>query len=158
MDNRYVPQRTKIYEIAADIKRYLFHNDEFRMDHQSLMWIFDIISRDPVAPNNNNIPWGEAIIAMNNVKAVYDKIGVRGTYLQQQLKQGITCSLLDLDNNNTVCNKKLLKAVLPHINRTARDNWIIKCALFKRQFDNDEINILCNRYENITRKSYVNVY
>ena len=155
MDNRYIPHRTKIYKIAADIKRILFYHDEYRMDHHSLMWILDIVSRDDAAPNNNHIPWGEAITAINSVKAVYDKIGVRGTYLQQQLKQGITCSLLDLDHNNKVCNKKLLKALLPHINRTARDNWITKCAAFKVQFDNDEINILCARYENITTKSYV---
>ena len=118
----------------------------------------DIGFSRPRSSDNNNIPWGQAITAINSIKAVYDKIGTRGTYLQQQLKQGLTCSLLDLDHNNKVCNKKLLKAVLPHINGNSRDIWIMKCVSFKIQFDNDEINILCDRYENITRKSCVFIW
>ena len=115
----------------------------------------DIISRDAEAPNTNKIPWGEAITAINNVKAVYDEIGIRGTYLQQQIKQRLTGAILDFDHNKQVCNKKLLAALLPHENRQCRNDWIIKCATFKRHFDNNEINVLCGRYENITRKSYV---
>ena len=113
MDNRYVPKRSKIYKIAAAVKKFLFYNNEWRMDHESLMCIFDIISRDDAAPNTEHIPWGQAIAAINNVKAVYDKIGTRGTYLQQQIKQGLTYSLLHLNNNNKVCNKKLLNVLLP---------------------------------------------
>ena len=77
------------------------------MDHECLMHIFDIVSRDPRAPNDNKVPWGEAITAVNSIKHIFDRIGTRGNYLQQQIKQGLTCAVLDLDNNNKVCNKEL---------------------------------------------------
>ena len=56
MDDRYVPKHSKIYKIAAAVKNFLFYDNEWRMDHESLVSIFDIISPDKAAPNANHIP------------------------------------------------------------------------------------------------------
>ena len=120
------------------------------------MFIFDVLSRDPDAPNPNKIPWGEAITAVNNIKAVYDKVGVRGSNLQQQMKQGLTCAVMSLDNNNNITNQTLLR-ILPHKHWQTRHDWIIKCLALKIQFNDDEIDISCRKYDNIHRKSYVSV-
>ena len=155
MDDRYIPHRSNLYIIAKHIKTLLFNNTKWRLDHDALMFIFDILSRAPAAPNTNKIPWGQAITAVNNIHAVYHKIGTRGSYLQQQVKQRLTCGVMHLDNNNRVTNRKLLNKLLPHKQWTATDDWIIKCAALKVQFNDDDIDILCDKHDNVCRKSHV---
>ena len=79
MDNRYIPGRTKCYQIANLIKHILFNNDRWKLNHNELAFILDIISRDEQARDPNKVPYGQAITAINNVKAVFDEFGTRGT-------------------------------------------------------------------------------
>ena len=144
MDNRYIPKRRKLYEIADKLRRGSFYDKNWRLDYKSMMQLFDIISRDSRAPNPHNIPFGVAIDGINNARNLLHDMGVGGSYLQRQSK---------LDENYNVRNSGLLNKFLPHKRSEHRTSWIDKYASYYAKYRRGESNVFVNKYENVTRNS-----
>ena len=68
MDHSFIPGQRKLYQIAHRLRSVLFYDDNWRLDHGSLMFILDAIGRDPRAPNPHKIPYGQSIDAINNIR------------------------------------------------------------------------------------------
>ena len=154
MDNhRRNPGRTELYKISRKLKRILFEDDKYILNHKSIVELFDIVSRDPRAPNPHKIPYGQAIDAAHNVRNIFHDLGVKGSYLQLQSKQAITCALMNLDSHYNLRNKKFINKMLPHKNDDNRDEWVRQCASYLSEYKKRNSKVFVNKYENMTRES-----
>ena len=123
MPIQYRPARSKVYELADAITAFLF---QFEWNYESILLLFDIISKDNRAPNPFKISYGNAIYGMNNVRNKFYHIGVRGSQPRLQTKQAITCAVMKIDDNGFANkrSKQLLSELLPHQNKDCRNDWI----------------------------------
>ena len=152
-DQRPIISRPAIYRLSKIFKEELFANDRFRFDDKSMMTLLDILSKDHRAPNQNKIPYGQAIRGMNNIRDRLHKMGVWGSYYRLQAKQAITCGVIDRDNNGVIQNRKLLQIILPHKSRSARKEWIDNCALYLDAYEKGDSDTIFNKYLNVHRNS-----
>ena len=126
-DSRYIPKRNKLYEISRDLKQFLFHNTDWRLDYKTMITLLDIVSKGRPIINPHKIPFGQAIDATNNIRNILHKVGIQGTYHKRQAKQAICCSVMNVDANRCLRNRKLLKSLLPHKDADCRRLWINQC-------------------------------
>ena len=152
-DHRPIISRTAMYRLSTLFKKELFENDRYRFDDKSMMTLLDIISKDDRAPNQNKIPYGQAIRGINNIRDLLHKMGVWGTYYRLQAKQAITCGVIDKDDNGVIQNQKLLRILLPHKSDSARKEWIKKCASYLDSYDKGDSDTIFDKYLNVQRNS-----
>ena len=88
------------------------------------MELFDVISRDPRAPNPHSIPYETVIKGICYVRNMPHDIGLRATYHQLQAKQTACCSIMAVDDDGALQNMPLLNAALPHSNDNCKGDWI----------------------------------
>ena len=114
MENRFIPKRRKLYNVACSLKQLLFADAKWRLDHDAMVTLLDSMSRDPRAPHPYSMPYGQAVEAVNNTRKSLYHMGTGGSNLQLQSKQSITCARMKFDENRNVRNKSLLDSTLPH--------------------------------------------
>ena len=154
MDDRYIPRRSKLYEIARPLKEYLFANNEWKLDYTAFICLMDMVSKDARAPNPGyKIPLGQAIDGINNAHDRLHQLGTNGTYHKLQAKQAICCAVMKLDDNGSLRNKKLLRALLPHKDRNCRNKWIDQCVLLLNNYNQGKSDIFFNKYDDLQRDS-----
>ena len=153
MDTRYVPGKSKLQLIARKFRNELFHDPKWRLDYKSMIELFNIISKDPSAPNPYGISYGLAIDGINNATELLHDLGTGGSNLQLQSKQAVTCSLLKLDAHNNVRNRKLFKKVLPHRNKDCRNKWIKQCVSYLLDYKSKKSTVFVKKYDDMTRNS-----
>ena len=74
-----------------------------------------------------------------------NQLSTRGIDTQQQVKQGITASILCLDNNDNVKNKKLIDQMLPHDDKDTNNDFIRKCVTRRKMLELfDEPECFCS--------------
>ena len=119
--------------------------------------IFNILCKGINKHYNNKdyILWGDAIRASYQLKQILNILGTRGSIQQRQCKQTLIASVISINDNDEITNRKYIRSLLPHKNANARNEFINKCTdkkvLFnifndKELFVNDEIIIKRNSY------------
>ena len=155
MGDRRIPGRTELYRISRELKGILFGNPDWRLNYTRMLELFDIISKDPRAPNPHKIPYGQAIDGAYNARKLLRDVGVLGSNLQKQSKQAITCAFMKLDSNYKVTgnNRKLLHKILPQRTADNRNKWINQCETYLTEYAKRNTNVFVNKYDNLRRNS-----
>ena len=68
---------------------------------------------------------------MISIKNTVHKIGVRGGHIKQQNKQAIMSSMMALDGNNNITNKKIINQIVLHKGKQSKRILIIVLTLKK---------------------------
>ena len=73
------------------------------------------------------------------------ELGTRGIDIQQQVKQAMAASVLWLDDDDNVKNKKLIDQILPHEDKDANNEFIRKCVARRKMLElYDDPEHFCN--------------
>ena len=159
-------RNTRCDRIAKKIADILFQplrGSSYQLNLDDILSIINRICRDPRCPAAPMKHWGSIIAAMFSMFSLLTVIGVRGSELQRQCKQAITCSLVDYGDDsalvigNSSSNKKLLDDIIPHVSRRG-DEWICDCRVLRLDFDNGHSRNICKVYEDLHRGSLANKY
>ena len=115
---------------ARLIRDKLFKSNVYHYDIESLAKLFNQVSQYTEAEtlNPNKLQWGYSITAIQSAYYVLHQLGLRGTDMQQQVKQGIVAALLYIFGDK-ILNKPLIDKLVPHGNDHTRNDWIDKCVL-----------------------------
>ena len=54
--NRMTPGKSTVRTIAEQIKQILFGNGRWQMNYDSMLYLLDLISKDPRSPNPYKMP------------------------------------------------------------------------------------------------------
>ena len=137
------------------LAEWLFNNGEWTLTYEGMILLLNLLSKDERAPNPPKIQYGKAIQGVNNARNRLHQMGVRGSYHKQQAKQAICCAFMKLDESGRLTNEQFINKLLPHKDRGARDEYIKQCASQLQAYESAETDTIFNKYENITRDSYV---
>lgn len=110
---------------ARELHKKLFKSGSYKYTLTNIVTLLNQVSGYEETPHND-IKWGYAVLSMIAIQNMFNQLGTRGTHKLQQVKQGIAAAMLYL-NGDKIMNKPLLKAVLPHKDNHARNDWIDKC-------------------------------
>ena len=134
---RQRPSPSTVQRLARKLKKDMFQSKKYYYNMEAIIELFNQLSgyEEALACNPHQLLWGSCIASMVSVHNIMKQLGVRGTDVQQQVKQGIGAAILQLDENYKVMNEKLIDKILPHENDQTRDDWIQKCVNRRRIFD-----------------------
>ena len=153
IDNRYIPRRSKLDQIAVPLKEYLFGNTKWRLDYNAIIYLLNCIAKDPRAPNPYKIPYGTAVDATNNSRDKLHQIGVKGSYGKLQTKQAICCGMMKLDEHGNLRNRTLFNKILPHEDNGKRKKWIDQCISILTDYNEGKSDAMFNKYQDLHRNS-----
>ena len=98
--------------------------------------------------------WCDSISAIISIKQCFDAFGVRWNNEMQQIKQSIISTMITLDDDNKITNKKLWSTLLPNKNWQSTDTFLSKCKEKRILFDVfDEPNFIGGEEKNKKRES-----
>ena len=150
------PSDTERKRQARKLRKELFGHKKHYYDMDSIIKLFNQLSGYNNAPNPDKLTWGFCIATMQSVYTVMHKLGVKGTDIEQQVKQCVAAVLLVFDKDYSIVNKKLMDAILPHKDRTTRKDWLDKCVTRRMLLDIfDDSEYFCGKHQQHDRNSYV---
>ncbi len=150
------PTDRSIRNLADQVYDRMFHqkydNKIIKYTQQDIIQFLNLMSQKPDVTDPIKCYWGDAIISMPSMKSCFNQMGIRGNKLQQQGKQTMCSSVMVLDGNNNIVNKKMIKDIIPQKSNPCKNAFVKKCKQIRTDFNANNTNILCND-ETLTRMS-----
>ena len=77
-------------------------------------------------------------------------ISIKNTvHIKQQNNQSIMSSMMVLDENNIITNKKIINQIVYHKGKQSKQTYINNCANIKKNFNAGNTDILCAQQKQI---------
>ena len=150
------PGGTTVKRLAEKLNKEMFMSDDCYYRMEDIVRLLNQLSGYEKAPNPTGILWGSCITSMISMQQVMKQLGVQGTDIQQQVKQGMAASVLLLDKKYNVQNKKLIDHILPHKDDHCRNDFIDKCVVRRKALDLfGDPEYFCNNGQKYVTPSYV---
>eukprot|EP01084_Bolivina_argentea_P312024 540168_1 len=139
-----VESRT-LKDICWQFRRMLLWNDNYLFSLPNIVYLLDNLSRSKYAPRDlGGMLMGQAVLFALKQKETLHKMGTKGTAFQQQQKEVVITSGLQVKNQgekNTITapQRKLVNNIIPHNNKNEKAKYVSKTIHIRAKFD-DEFN------------------